>query len=281
MRMRPLFLAALLLISSALQAQAELITAANAALARIAEANADEARDSASQVLSGTLRTLLEREDAMGLDLAGLRMSRVDAPDGRFRLLTWNVPHQDGSHRYHGLLLVQERKRQVVHELQDRTRSIEQPERRNLTTDQWYGALYYQVIPTRKGGRTWYTLLGWKGHSAVETRKVIEVLSFRGSTPQFGAPLFGEGRVRDLRRVYGFSFQNSMSLKWDEAGQRIVLDHLSPTKPEFAAQPAFMGPDLSYDAFVWEKDHWRFERDVDVRQLDLDKPWNRPPKEQR
>ena len=281
MRMRPLLLAALLLITSALQAQAELITAANAALARIAEANADEARDSASQVLSGTLRTLLEREDAMALDLTGLRMSRVDAPDGRFRLLTWNVPHQDGSHRYHGLLLVQDRKRRVVHELQDRTRSIEQPERRNLTTDQWYGALYYQVIPTRKGGRTWYTLLGWKGHSAVETRKVIEVLSFRGSTPQFGAPLFGEGRVRDLRRVYGFSFQNSMSLKWDEAGQRIVLDHLSPTKPEFAGQPAFMGPDLSYDAFVWEKDHWRFERDVDVRQLDLDKPWNRPPKEQR
>lgn len=281
MRMRPLFLAALLLISSALQAQAELITAANAALARIAEANADEARDSASQVLSGTLRTLLEREDAMAMDLTGLRMSRVDAPDGRFRLLTWNVPHQDGSHRYHGLLLVQDRKRRVVHELQDRTRSIEQPERRSLTADQWYGALYYQVIPTRKGGRTWYTLLGWKGHSAVETRKVIDVLSFRGSTPQFGAPLFGEGRVRDLRRVYGFSFQNSMSLKWDEAGQRIVLDHLSPTKPEFAAQPAFMGPDLSYDAFVWEKDHWRFERDVDVRQLDLDKPWNRPPKEQR
>ncbi|MFN8351332.1 MAG: hypothetical protein U0U25_07695 [Flavobacteriales bacterium] len=279
--MRSLLLASFLLITVALQAQGELIAAANAALARIAEANADEARDSASQVLSGTLRTLLEREDAMGLDLAGLRMSRVDAPDGRFRLLTWNVPHQDGSHRYHGLLLVQERKRRVVHELQDRTRSIEQPERRNLTTDQWYGALYYQVIPTRKGGRTWYTLLGWKGHSAVETRKVIEVLSFRGSTPQFGAPLFGEGRVRDLRRVYGFSFQNSMSLKWDEAGQRIVLDHLSPTKPEFAGQPAFMGPDLSYDAFVWEKDHWRFERDVDVRQLDLDKPWNRPPKEQR
>lgn len=281
MRMRSLLLASFLLITVALQAQGELIAAANAALARIAEANADEARDSASQVLSGTLRTLLEREDAMGLDLAGLRMSRVDAPDGRFRLLTWNVPHQDGSHRYHGLLLVQERKRRVVHELQDRTRSIEQPERRNLTTDQWYGALYYQVIPTRKGGRTWYTLLGWKGHSAVETRKVIEVLSFRGSTPQFGAPLFGEGRVRDLRRVYGFSFQNSMSLKWDEAGQRIVLDHLSPTKPEFAGQPAFMGPDLSYDAFVWEKDHWRFERDVDVRQLDLEKPWNRPPKEQR
>ena len=281
MRMRPLFLAALLLITSALQAQAELITAANAALARIAEANADEARDSASQVLSGTLRTLLEREDAMALDLSGLRMSRVDAPDGRFRLLTWNVPHADGGHRYHGLLLVQERKRRVVHELQDRTRSIEQPERRGLTADQWYGALYYQVIPTRKGGRTWYTLLGWKGHSAVETRKVIEVLSFRGSAPQFGAPLFGEGRMRDLRRVYGFSFQNTMSLKWDEAGQRIVLDHLSPTKPEFAGQPAFMGPDLSYDAYVWEKDHWRFERDVDVRQMDLDKPWNRPPKEQR
>lgn len=281
MRMRSLLFSAFLISACALPAQSELITAANAALERIAGADTDAARDSASQALDGTLRTLLERDDALTLDLTTLRMSRVDAPDGRFRLLTWNVPQADGSHRYHGLLLVQDRKRRVVHELQDRTRSIEQPERRSLPVDQWYGALYYQVIPTRKGGRTWYTLLGWKGHSAVETRKVIDVLSFRGAVPQFGAPLFGEGRMRDLRRVYGFSFQNTMSLKWDAAGQRIVLDHLSPTKPELAGQPAFMGPDLSYDAYVWDKDHWRFERDVDVRQLDLDKPWNRPPKEQR
>lgn len=279
MRIPAFWLNALLVLP--LCAQQQQIDAAHAALERIAHATADAARDSASAELEILLRGLLERDDAMALDLSALRMSRVDAPDGRFRLLTWNVPGEDGTHRYEGLLLVQEKRRRVLHRLQDRTRSVEDPEQRSLGPENWYGAVYYQVVPTRKGGRMWYTLLGWKGHSALETRKVIEVLHFQGGTPRFGAPLFGEGRMRRQRRVFAFSFQNSMSLKWDPAGGRIVMDHLSPTRPEFEGQGAFMGPDLSYDAYVWEVDHWRFERDVDVRQLDLDKPWNRPPREQR
>lgn len=282
MNMRLPVLGCAVLLALAIRAQQPPeLTAANGALERLAHATTDVQRDSASQDLDRLLRSLLDRDDAMTMGLTGLRMSRVDAPDGRFRLLTWNVPREDGTHHYEGLLLVQEKRRRVLHALQDRTRTIEQPEQRSLGADMWYGALYYQVLPTRKGGRTWYTLLGWKGHSAVETRKVIDVLVFKGAVPQFGAPLFGEGRVRRQRRVFAFGSQSSMSLKWDEAGRRIVMDHLSPTKPEFEGQGAFMGPDLSYDAYVWDKDHWRFERDVDVRQMDLDKPWNRPPREQR
>lgn len=270
-----------ILLALPLCAQQQDIDSANAALERIAHAVADPARDSASGDLDRSLRALLERDDAMSLDLSALRISRVDAPDGRFRLLTWNVPREDGTHRYEGLLLVQEKRRRVLHQLRDRTRTIEDPEQRALGPDNWYGALYYQAVPTRAGGRAWYTLLGWKGHSAVENRKVIDVLSFQAGAPRFGAPLFAEGRVRRQRRVFAFSFQNSMSLKWDEGARRIVMDHLAPTKPELEGQGAFMGPDLSYDAYVWDRDHWRYERDVDVRQMDLDKPWNRPPREQR
>ncbi len=72
-----------------------------------------------------------------------------------------------------------------------------------------------------------------------------------------------------------------MSLKLDPSEQRIVFDHLSPTKPELAGQPAFNGPDLSYDAYRWEKGQWLFQRDVDARDLDMTKPWNAPPKDGR
>ena len=188
-------------------------------------------------------------------------------------------PYSNGSHRFEGFLLVQDKKRRVLYELRDMTEKIENASFKMLGPDYWYGALYYTVVPVKKGGKTWYTLLGWKGQSNVETRKVIEVLSFKGGTPQFGAPLFGDGRVKRTREVFGFSFQTSMSLKWEQAFGRIVLDHLSPMKPEFAGQAAFMGPDLSYDAYVWEKDHWLYQRDVDVRQEDQSKPWNKPPKE--
>lgn len=222
---------------------------------------------------------LLEADDAFTADLNDLPMSRVDAPDGKFRLLTWNVGYNDGSCRFEGLLLVQDKRRRVLYELRDMTERITNPSSAISAPDNWYGALYYTVIPVKNGGKVWYTLLGWKGYSKVETRKVMEVLSFKGGTPQFGAPVFGEGKVRHAREVFGFNFETSMSLKWEAANQRIVLDHLSPMKPEFAGQGAFMGPDLSYDAYTWQKDHWAFQRDIDARQMDQNKPWHKPPKE--
>jgi hypothetical protein len=248
-------------------------------LKELQDAQRDGQRDSISANIKKHLRAVLEADDALTADLKDLPMSRVDAPDGKFRLLTWNVPHADGSHLFVGFLLVQEKKRNVLYELRDMTEKIENAPFKMLGPDFWYGALYYTVVPVRKGGKTWYTLLGWKGFSNVESRKVIEVLSFKGGVPQFGAPLFGEGRVKRTREIFGFSFQASMSLKWEQSFNRIVLDHLSPMKPEFAGQAAFMGPDLSYDAYVWEKDHWLYQRDVDVRQEDQSKPWNKPPKE--
>ena len=254
----------------------------HAALARAAKelqtAQRDAQRDSISVNIKKYLRAVLEADDGMTTDLADVPMSRVDAPDGKFRLLTWNVPYADGSHLFEGFLLVQDKRRHVLSALRDMTPKIENASFKMLGPDYWYGALYYTVVPVKRGGKTWYTLLGWKGHSNVETRKVIDVLSFKGAVPQFGAPLFGEGRVKRTREVFGFSFQSSMSLKWEQAFNRIVLDHLSPMKPEFAGQAAFMGPDLSYDAYLWEKDHWLYQRDVDVRE-DQSKPWNKPPKE--
>ncbi len=241
-------------------------------------AQRDSQRDSMNVEIKKRLRQVLESEDAMAVDLSDIQMSRVDAPDGKFRLLTWNVPYSNGAHLFEGFLLVQDKKRQVLYELRDMTPKIENAPFKMLGPDFWYGALYYTVVPVKKGGKTWYTLLGWKGFSNVETRKVIEVLSFKGAVPQFGAPLFGDSRVKRTREVFGFSFQSSMSLKWEQGFNRIVLDHLSPMKPEFAGQPAFMGPDLSYDAYVWEKDHWLYQRDVDVRE-EQSKPWNKPPKE--
>ncbi len=248
-------------------------------LGGLKEAQRDGERDSISTELKASLRRMLEADDAFTADLGDLPMSRVDAADGKFRLLTWNVPYANGSHLFEGFLLVQDKRRRVLYELRDMTDKIENATLKMLAPDYWYGALYYSVVPVKQGGKTWYTLLGWKGFSNVETRKVIEVLSFKGSVPQFGAPIFGSGKLKHTREIFAHSFQASMSLKWEPASTRIVLDHLAPMKPEFAGQAAFMGPDLSYDAYVWEKDHWLLERDIDVRQEDQSKPWNKPPKE--
>jgi hypothetical protein len=258
------------------QERKDAISRVNATIDALAAARKDEVRDSLNSVLKTGLRELLSPADAATISLDSLRLSRIDAPDGKFKLITWNIPRENGSHHYEGFLL-QIEKRPVLHELMDATSVITSPEVPELGVDKWYGALYYEVVPVKKGGKTYYTLLGWKGHDAVETRKVIEVLHFKGSKPRFGAPLFGTGKLKRNRQVFGYSFQATMALR-HQPGLGIILDHLSPSRPDLEGQRAFYGPDMSFDAYVWEKGQWIFQRDVDARDRNRSsKPFNPPP----
>ena len=240
----------------------------------------DVQQDSLSLLVENDLRSLLERQDALSASFNDVPMTRVDAPDGAFRLFTWNLPRKDGGHQYKGLLLVRTDRGTVLHELKDQTSRITTPELPDLGADRWYGALYYDVVPVKKGARTLYTLLGWKGYSRSETRKVIEVLSFKGGTPRFGAPLFGKGKIRAMRKVFGYSFQASMMLRREPGQAMIVMDHLSPQRQDMTGQWAFYGPDLSYDAYVWDKGQWRLDVDIDARDRQKDpRPFKAPPPE--
>lgn len=279
MRRTLLLLTCLILGASLLAQYAADHSALQARIQELGLARTDAEKDSLSDLVKRELRMLLEADDAFTAAFDDIKLSHVDAPDGKFRIFTWNVPHDDGSHVFQGLLLVQEKKRRVLFDLNDETSRITSPTTVELGPDKWYGAIYYAVIPTTKGGKAYYTLLGWKGHSNIETRKVIEVLSFKGGTPRFGAPLFGEGKLKHQREVFGYSFQASMSLRWDDLNKRIVLDHLSPMRQDLDGQTAFYGPDLSYDAYIWDSDHWSFQRDIDARDEGPRKPWNSPPKD--
>ena len=77
------------------------------------------------------------------------------------------------------------------------------------------------------------------------------------------------------------------SRRWTEASfapafgasrKAIVLDHLSPTRPELAGQPAYMAPDMSFDSYTWDKGRWRLERDIDLRGPG-GRPYKAPPKD--
>lgn len=250
-------------------------------LQAIGNATTDAASDSASTLVKHELGILLSSDSAATASFAGVPISHVDAPDGAFRLFTWNVRRSDGSFLYEGFLLVPGHRKQRLYELRDMTDHISKAATAQLSPENWYGALYYAVVPVKRHGRMYYTLLGWKGYSTVETRKVIDVLSISGPLPKFGAPLFQAGRQWRQREVFGYTAQASMQLRWMPERKTIVVDHLSPIRAEFAGQPAFMAPDLSFDGYVWEKDHWRLERDIDMRETGKGKPYRAPPKEGR
>lgn len=225
----------------------------------------DLLQDSINLAIKADLRSLLDHEGAFNASFTELPMTRVDAPDGTFRLFTWNLPRNDGHHEFEGFLLTRTARGQALYELRDMTPKITAPEVPELGPDRWYGALYYEVIPVNKGGQTYYTLLGWKGHNKAETRKVIEVLSFKGGKPRFGAPLFGKGKLRPMRRVFGYAFNVTMTLRYDLALEAIIMDHLSPLRPDLKDQWAFYGPDMTHDGYFWHKGEWWFGPEIDLR----------------
>ncbi len=283
MNMRSLPLLVLVLLTVAGRAQEVIgtdgpLAEATHLVKRLKLATTDPQRDSINLRLKEAVRTVLESEDALTRPLDELPLSRVDAPDGSFRLITWNIPYSDGHHGYEGFLLHTKGRGSALVELQDRSGTMDQPELPITNAERWYGALYYDVVQVKSGGRTYYTLLGWKGHSRVETRKVIEVLSFKGGRPVFGATLFGSGRDRKARVVFAYNFQVSMSLRGDQKAGRIIFSHLVPAKADQVGQYAFYGPDQSFDSYDWDKSKWVFQRDIDVRDITRDgRPYNAPP----
>ncbi len=206
-----------------------------------------------------------------------IKMGKLTSSDGKLRLFNWNVSLEKGEHRYHCLLLLKDRKGELtLYELkmpERPTKTIN--ERKVLNADQWYGALYYEIIPVKKGAKTYYTLLGWIGKDRLSTRKVIEVLSISGKRVKLGAPIFQLDKQAQYRVVFEYSEEVRMGLGFEEKEQRIVYDNLTPINQDLKGQYQFYGPDGSYNALEWEKGKWMLEADIQVKG-ESDGPYNAP-----
>jgi hypothetical protein len=131
-----------------------------------------------------------------------------------------------------------------------------------LDHQNWYGALYYQIIPVQKGSKTIYTLIGWDGSSSFSDIKVIDAMYFTGSSVYFGYPIFQNEEGKQNRIFFEYKDQTMMSLRYEESRKMIVYDHLSPESPSLKGVYAYYVPDLSYDAFKWDGKYWQHKSDV-------------------
>lgn len=221
----------------------------------------------------------LQAPNAFDEEFAQLeKIGRLTSSDNKLRLINWNVPLSNGKHRYRCLLLHKDRKGNVtLHQLNMPSiprKSINA--RKALMPDGWYGALYYEIIPVRKGAKTYYTLLGWSGKDRLSTQKMVDVVHFSGKRPKLGAPIFTlEDGSTQYRMVFEYSEEVRMGLGFEEAEQRIVFDNLAPIHGDLNEQYQFYGPDGGYNALVWQKGKWSMQRNIEVRGSS-DRPFNAP-----
>lgn len=205
-------------------------------------------------------------------------VSRLKSDDNKFRIITWNVFKNDGTHAYFGFIQVNNsvttkqglfKKNTVtnyeVFQLIDVSGSVKSPETYQGIPSKWFGMLYYDRIISCDG---YYTLLGWDGNDNLVQRKFIDILFFKSDgTPVFGKDVFKIPKKSPKRIMFQYSSEIAMSMKYNDKRNQIVLSHLAP-KDEgtvLEGQYQYYGPDGSFDAYEQSKDRWVLKEDIDMR----------------
>tara|TARA_B110000879_G_scaffold51525_1_gene73143 strand:- start:1306 stop:2175 length:870 start_codon:yes stop_codon:yes gene_type:complete len=189
----------------------------------------------------------------------------IISPDKKFEIYTWNILKEFDEYEY--FAFIKFKKGEVV-ELTDQSRLLLSPEFKITKTNNWFGALYYQIVPVKnKKKERYYVLLGWDGNTGSSLKKVIDVLYFneRIGDWQMGKKIFGPPFRGITRFFVEYSSEVNASLKYHDKQERIVFDHLIPLNSGLEGVFEFYVPDLSFDGFEFRDDYWYFIQNIDVR----------------
>jgi len=188
--------------------------------------------------------------------------SHLKSPDKVFDLFNWNVSYENGTFEYFCFLRINETNELV--EFTDNSDKFYNPETKKLSPKDWFGALYFEIIPV-KSKPNYYVLLGWDGNNDYTTKKVIESMTIEDSKINFGLTVFQDEDILKTRKIFEYSSKAVMSLRYDKKENLIIFDHLAPFQPGADDFFEFYGPDLSFDGFRLKKGDWIYEKNVDAR----------------
>lgn len=243
--------------------------------------------------LVAALSATLEKKGAFGYPFDSLKgITMVISPDRLFRLFTWPVLLSDGSYLYSGILMVPDKKEKTarITQFTDRGDSITDPGKAILPPDEWFGAVYYQVIPVKlTDGSTAYTLLGWRGLGLLVSSRIIEIMTIgNDGSVTLGSTLFcDKERLPDSRIIFRYSAKASMVLtyekqslvtgrKWNPSNREfetgriremmIVCDRIVPADPQMEGRYEYYIPSSDVmDGYLFSDGCWTIVREVDAR----------------
>jgi len=219
----------------------------------------------------------------------------ITSSDHIVRIYTWNLPLQSGSNRFFGIVQYKDTENDTLYviRLHDKTQEIQYPETALLSSLDWFGAIYYQIISnTGDDGKPFYTLLGWHTENILISSRVIDILTITFPDEiTFGKKTFcgheTHNTDRPVRIIFRYASGASMVLQYEEQSivkskkwKRktrqfeyehesewvIVCDRLVPGDPQLEGQYEYYYPAGSeMDGFVFRNGCWHFLTNIDVR----------------
>lgn len=247
---------------------------------KVFKAKTDQERFEANKKFIEVFERVLQYHNSFEFPFDSLKgVARLASSDNKFRIINWNVPHDDGTHEYFGFVqvFIKKTKSYKVFRLNDQSAEIKNPDNTVGTPDKWYGMLYYKLIETRHKKKTYYTLLGWDGNDKISRKKVVDVISFAADgSPRFGDAIFAYDKKYPKRVIFEYANDAVMTLTYSEArkeiedekpitGMMIVFSHLVPTHPALQGQYQFYVNEGSLNGFRFVKGKWEYVADIDAR----------------
>tara|TARA_B100000902_G_scaffold175658_1_gene169426 strand:+ start:39609 stop:40487 length:879 start_codon:yes stop_codon:yes gene_type:complete len=213
-----------------------------------------------------TLKEVLEYERSFNYPFDSLKtISIKKSSDNNLRIFTWILKKDNGSYDYFGFIHYKNRskKRYEVFTLNDNSENIRRPENEQLDNDNWYGALYYDIIYIKKKGRKYYTLLGWDGNNDVSTKKIIDVMYISGKSKiKFGASIFKSGKNTTKRFIIEYNATSTISVNYNKEDKKILFDNLIPMRKDLQGLYEYYVPDGTYNALEYKNGKWILKDNV-------------------
>jgi len=265
----------LFFIVFSVKAQKDLFVKAENEIVRLSEivysAETDKEKIEANEKLIDELYKIISHKKSMRFGFEQLEhISVLEPEDKSIRIFTWAMHYKSDLFQYFGMIQYYDKKQraQVVHVLRDESHRIKNEESKILTPDYWYGALYYDIITTEHEGRTYYSLLGWDGHTAKSDKKIIDVLWFDNAKQlKFGAPLFVSDQGIQNRFILEYNELASVVLEYKSKSKIILFDHLEPVDGEsFEVKTSYV-PTLNYNGFIFKKGKWNLLKRLEPTEL--------------
>ncbi|WP_291858641.1 hypothetical protein [Marinilabilia sp.] len=222
---------------------------------------------SLSDSLKSRIELLIQNSSTFDNDFADYQgLSTLISSDDKLKVVTWNVEERNGDHHLYGVIGVKNENVVRAYSLDDKSGEIPTPEYAVLKPEKWFGAVYYELITEAFKGDVFYTLLGYNGNDAFSRIRVVDVITLsKSGRPRFGALIFDDHGRTKRRLIYEYSNQANMMLRYENRGNRIVMDHLAPLQPMYEGDRSYYGPDFSYDVLELKKGKWILEKNVELR----------------
>ncbi|WP_139230281.1 hypothetical protein [Lishizhenia tianjinensis] len=192
-------------------------------------------------------------------------VGKITSSDGQIRIFSWNVQLNPDENIYNCIILKKKKRKgeHDIYDLKDNSMMLPMFPEETLDENNWYGALYYDIVEVTKGRKTYYTLLGYDLNNSFSHMKLLDVLYFNGRKLNLGYPMFETEDGSIAKRVFlEHSKKATMTLRYDDRRAKIVFDHLSPESPSMKDFREYYVPDMSYDAYKFIEDTWVLESDV-------------------